>query len=352
MKNGLAVHTLLLVVLLPGCSRNAANQKAEHLTPTAASGQRPAAQDGAGEKAEDRELQKQIEQIAATAKGKVGVAAVVLESRAEGGEMKGEKARTSGATTTNTAASSVNQQFLVSLNSRDHFPMQSVYKLPIGMALMKQVDAGKLKLDQKVRVTKDDYSGTASHSPIRDKYPNGTELTINELMGWMLKESDGTASDVLMRLAGGPEAVNTYLHELKITDIVVLDTEKAFAEDHSLQYRNWATPEAAVSLLRALYDGRDLSEDSRALLLRLMTESNTGPKRLKGLLPAGTTVAHKTGTSATDNGITAATNDIGIVTLANGQHLALAVFVSESKADEVTREGVIAKIARAVWDKQ
>jgi len=51
---------------------------------------------------------------------------------------------------------------------------------------MKQVDAGKIKLDQKVRVTKSDFIGSASHSPIRDKNPNGVELTVNELMGWML----------------------------------------------------------------------------------------------------------------------------------------------------------------------
>jgi len=357
MKKRLAVYTLLVVALLPGCSRSATNRKTEGTTPQAENSQSPEVQIGAGDKAEDRELQKQIEQIAATAKGKVGVAAVVLESKDERGRMKDEKAPSKGAAVTNTAPSSLNQAsrpnqlFLVSLNPRDHFPMQSVYKLPIGMALMKQVDAGKLKLDQKVRLTKDDYVGTASYSPIRDKYPNGTELTVNELMGWMLRASDGTASDVLMRLAGGPEAVNAYLHELNITDIVVRDTEKAFAEDHSLQHRNWATPEAAVSLLRALYDGRGLSEGSRALLLKLMTESNTGPKRLKGQLPAGTIVAHKTGTSGTDNGITAATNDIGIITFPNGQHLAIAVFVSDSKEDEATREGVIAKIARAVWDK-
>ena len=82
-----------------------------------------------------------------------------------------------------------------------------------------------------------------------------------------------------------------------------------------------------------------------------MSESSTGPQRLKGLLPAGTVVAHKTGSSWTENGITAATNDIGIVTLPNGRHLAIAVFVSDSPADQATREGVIAKIARAVWER-
>jgi beta-lactamase class A len=62
------------------------------------------------------------------------------------------------------------------------------------------------------------------------------------------------------------------------------------------------------------------------------------------------TVAHKTGTAGSHKAITAATNDIGIITLPNGTHLAIAVFVSDSAADEATREGVIAKIAKAVLD--
>ena len=316
MKRTLLTHALLLISLISACSRGATT-RTDNPT-TRLTGSQPA-------KANDeqiRQLQNQLEQIASAAKGRAGVAALLLET--------GET---------------------VSLNSHDHFPMQSVYKLPIGMAVMKQVDAGKLKLDQKVRVTKDDFIGRSSHSPIRDKYPNGTELTVNELLAWMLLESDGTASDVLMKLAGGPETIQAYLTELGIKDMIVLDTEKAFAQDHSLQYRNWTTPEAAVTLLRALHERRALSETAHGLLLKLMTGSITGPKRLKGLLPAGTVVAHKTGTSGTENGVTAATNDIGIITLPNGQHLAIAIFVADSPADEATREGVIAKIAKAVWDK-
>jgi beta-lactamase class A len=132
--------------------------------------------------------------------------------------------------------------------------------------------------------------------------------------------------------------------------MVVLDTEDAFTKDHSLQYRNHASPHAAVSLLRVLYKRRGLSESSQALLLKFMTESTPGPQRLKGLLPAGTVVAHKTGTSGTEKGMTAATNDIGIITLPDGRHLAIAVFVSDSPADLATREGVIAKIAKAAFD--
>jgi len=267
-------------------------------------------------------LQPQLLEIASLAKGRVGAHAVVLET--------GET--------------------LASLNSRDHFPMQSVYKLPISMTVLKQVDEGKLKLDQKVRVTREDYVGPAAYSPIRDKNPSGTELTIDELLRYALSESDGTASDVLMKLAGGHIPVQMYVTDLPITDLIVLNTEKELSEDKTAQYRNSASPESAVALLRALWERRGLSESSQALILKYMTESKPGAQRLKGLLPAGTIVAHKTGTSGTDKGITAATNDIGVITLPNGKHLAIAVFVSDSPADEQTRERVIARIAKVVYD--
>lgn len=167
----------------------------------------------------------------------------------------------------------------------------------------------------------------------------------------MASESDNTASDVLLRLAGKPQTIAQYLRDLGINDIVVANTEKELGQDPSVQYRNYATPDATVSLLRAFYEGIGLSESSQALLLKLMTETATGAKRIKGLLPEGTVVAHKTGTSATVNGITAATNDVGLVTLSSGRHMAIAVFVSDSLAADETREEVIAKVAKAAWDE-
>src|ERR1043165_4227174 len=183
----------------------------------------------------DTATQNRITQIAAEAKGSVGVLAIILETNAT----------------------------VASLNPQAHFPMQSVYKLPISMAVIKQVDAGKLRLDQKVPVATEDYIGAAAHSPIRDKYPNGTSLTTEELLRYALSESDGTASDVLMKLAGGHEAVQAHLPPRGLTDMIVLDTENAFTQDHSLQYRNYTTPEAGVSLLRALFERRGLSESGQ-----------------------------------------------------------------------------------------
>jgi beta-lactamase class A len=229
--------------------------------------------------------------------------------------------------------------------------MQSVYKLPIAMAALRQVDDGKLKLTEAVRVEKSDFVRGGMNSPLRDKNPNGTETPLSELIGLSVSESDGTASDVLFRLSGGAEAIQKFLDEIKVSEVIVADPEKEIGKDWETQYRNWASPKGAVELLRAVHERRGLSEQSYALVLKVLTEATTGPKRLKGLLPAGTVVAHKTGTSGTRNGITSATNDIGIVSLPNGRHLAIAVFVSDSSADEATRERVIAKIARAAWDE-
>ena len=123
------------------------------------------------------------------------------------------------------------------------------------------------------------------------------------------------------------------------------------ARGDDVQYRNWATPPAAIQLLRAIQEGQGLSSSSRALLQEFMFASVPGPRRIRGLLPAGTRVAHKTGTSRTLGGLTRATNDVGIVLLPDARHLAVAVFVADSKADEATREAVIARVARAAWDR-
>jgi beta-lactamase class A len=122
------------------------------------------------------------------------------------------------------------------------------------------------------------------------------------------------------------------------------------SRDLLVQYTNFTTPRAAVALLAALQSSPRVPQRSRAILLTEMTNSTPGAKRLKGLLPAGTPVAHKTGTDGTIDGMTRATNDIGIITLTGGRHLAIAVFVKDSTADEATRESTIARIAKAVFD--
>ncbi|HKR59855.1 MAG TPA: class A beta-lactamase [Pyrinomonadaceae bacterium] len=268
----------------------------------------------------DSKLRSQIEEIARTTGGPVGVAVTLIE----GSE-------------------------LVVINGQQHFPMQSVYKLPIGMAVLQQIDQGKLKLDQKVTVKPDEFVRIGMHSPIRDKHPQGAELPLAEILRLAVSESDGTASDVLIRLAGGAAEIRAYLKNLGVDGMMVLDTEKEIGKSVDVQYRNWATPEGALALLKVVAEGRGLSPESHKLLMQMITETPTGPKRIKGLLPAGTVVAHKTGTGLSKE-LTRAVNDMGLVTLPNGQRLAVAVFVSDTKLDVEAAEAVIAKISQAAWN--
>jgi beta-lactamase class A len=268
------------------------------------------------------QLRERMEEIARETGGPVGAAAVIIE----GGRV-------------------------VSFNGSQRFPMQSVYKLPIAMAVLRAVDGGRLRLTQKVNVRPEDLVPERLHSPLRDNNPRGGEFTLRELLRLLIAESDGTASDVLLNLAGGPEKVKAYLRGLGVEGVNVETTERAMAQgDEQVQYRNSATPESMLTLLRALQEGRGLSRASRGLLLDFMLKSTPGPRRLKGMLPPGTPVAHKTGTSGTAEGLTRATNDVGIVTLPDGRHMAVAVFVSDTKAGADVREGVIAGVARAAWD--
>lgn len=233
----------------------------------------------------------------------------------------------------------------------DRFPMQSVYKFPIAMAALQQVDQGKIRLDQQIRVEKSDLIGGRQRSPIRDMHPDGGfNMSLKELLRYAVSESDGSASDVLLRVIGGPSKVQAMLKRLGVQGIKVMDTEKSIGRDNQVQYRNWAQPAEMVRLLKLFQQGKGLSKSSRALLLHWMTETETGLKRLKGNLPPGTVVAHKTGTSNTVNGVTAATNDVGLITLPNGNHLAIAVFVMDSPLSQDTRERAIAAFARLAWN--
>lgn len=265
-------------------------------------------------------LKQQFEEIAKVTGGPVGAAAMLLET--------GQ---------------------LITLNGDRRFPTQSVYKLPIAIAVYQRVDAGTLSLDQTVKIDSKDYVGRRAFT-IAEIYPQGAVLSVRDLVSYMIKESDGTACDALLRLLGGPEEVTKYLRGLGIENVNVARYEKEMWEDPKVAHENWSTPEGMAQVLRLLHEGKTLSAESNEALLAYMTNSRPGPKRLKGMLPPGTNVAHKTGTSGTINGVTAATNDVGLITLPNGKHLAVAVFVSDTRADLQTREGVIARIAKATWD--
>ena len=299
-------------------------------------------------------LEAELARIAPASGGTVGVAAIHIET--------GETASYNGAL---------------------RFPMQSVYKFPIAAQLLKRVDDGKVTLEEKVRVRREDLRW--GHSPVAERHPNGGEIPVRELMRLMVAESDNTASDLLMPLAGGPAAVTQLAASHGLDGIQVSRLEgqlhldfhgipdapgrmqrrtleslvKAVtpkARNEALQRyladpRDTATPLDMARLLALLQRGELLKPASTALLLQLMTDTQTGPNRLRAGLPAGTPLAHKTGTSSSHEGMTAVVNDVGIITLPGARgHVAIAVFVKEAKNGTPAAEAAIAQAARTAHE--
>lgn len=268
------------------------------------------------------DLAKELERIARPLGGRTGVSAVLVES--------GEH---------------------VALHGDQPFFMASVVKFPVALRALQQVDEGRLRLDQKVEVlTSDVAPGT---TVLGGKFNPGGRITIRELLNYMITASDNTACDVLMRLTGGPQAAMSRVQALGIQGIRIDRMEKQLAADFGRSHtrflnddRDTSTPDAMAALLAKFQTGEALKPESTAVLREMMEQSAAFTNRLKGLLPPGTVVAHKTGTWRD-----AATNDVGIVTLPGGaRHVAVAVFTNRSKRDLTTVERAIAEMARAVYD--
>ncbi|WP_221450991.1 class A beta-lactamase, subclass A2 [Pedobacter cryoconitis] len=239
----------------------------------------------------------------------------------------------------------------LTVNGGQHLPMQSVYKFHLALAVLNQVDQGKLQLDKKILIKKSDLLPN-TWSPLRDKYPNGeVEVPLSEILSYTISQSDNNGCDILFRLLGGPAQVNRYIHSLGIKEVSIVATEEQMHKNEQVQFTNWTTPRAATQLLKLFYGKSLLSETSHEFLWKVMAETTTGPNKIKGLLPPGTPVAHKTGSSGANKaGLTAASNDIGIVTLPNGKHFAVAAFVSMSKEDEKATDLIMAELTKASWD--
>jgi beta-lactamase class A/beta-lactamase class A VEB len=242
---------------------------------------------------------------------------------------------------------------VLAINGDSRFPMQSVFKFHIALAVLSEIDKGRFSLGQKIKIEKKDLLPNL-YSPLRDKYPDGASLTIAEILEYTVSASDNVGCEVLLRLLGGPHAVEEYFVKNKFKDVSIKFNEEQQQANWDLQFQNWTTPKAANEVLSAFYDNRKklLSKTSYDFIWKAMRDTETGRNRLRGRLPAGAVVAHKTGSSGMNRttGITAAVNDIGIVFLPNGRHFFISVFVTDSKEDAATNEKIIADISKATWD--
>lgn len=260
------------------------------------------------------------------------------------------------------------------------FPMQSVFKLPLAAAALAEVETGRLDLGERLRIAEEDLS--PPYSPIADAWPVRVDYTAGELLAAAVRDSDNTAADVLMGRIGGPGALTAWLVEKSVNEVRVDRYERQLQCDFFgmasfraawrgreaflaaknrvpaaerraaiIRYlsdpRDTATPRGMVDFLDKLEDGALLGAAAKARLEALMSGGRV-TSRLQAALPRGATLLHKTGSSWTDLGLNAATNDTGFVILPDRRRYAAAVFLSGTGLDAPARDAAITGLGRAM----
>ena len=273
-------------------------------------------------------LEREFERLATLSPGTLGVSVIHLESGRQ-----------------------------VSFRGGTRFPMASAYKVAISYELLRRVDAGDDKLERMVTLAPEDFhpgSGTltALFNPPGVDQP-GVSLSLRHLLELMILISDNSATDILLREVGGSVAVNKHLAALGVTSVQVDGPTKEMIANWRTngtgaegQLRNTAAPDGMAALLAKIHRGEGLKPESAKLFLDVLRRCQTGNARLKGLLPEGTVVLHKTGT------LGGVANDVGFIRLpGDAGTLAIAVFVKGADAATAEkRDRAIAEVARAAHD--
>jgi beta-lactamase class A len=230
----------------------------------------------------------------------------------------------------------------ISVRSKERFPMGSVYKVPIAIEVLRTQ-----QLDRVVTIEPKDFS--PGWSPLRDG-ANGKPIvmTIEDLAEWMVQASDNTACDALLRIVT-PRAVTKRMRDLGVPDIRIDRQEREMAADlrkpggvkrYATDPRDTTTPDAMLALFTLIAQKREgLSPANHEKLMRWMTETKTGPNRIKAGIPDAV-IAHKTGT------MPGTVNDVAII---DGRYV-LAIFTKASTTKDEKAEADIAAIAREVYD--
>ena len=279
------------------------------------------------------------------------------------------------------AVNDVSKGWIASVKGQDSFPQQSVSKLWVALTALDAIDQGRMSLDQDVVLWPSD--GSVFNQPISHQVTEaGYRTTVGNLMRRALIGSDNAANDKLMGLVGGPNAIHDMLARKALSGIKLAEDEKhlqariigltwsqdlspygAFEaaraalprEDRDAAMATYladpydgASPEGIVTALAALHRGELLSKAATEIMLETMAKATTGPRRLKGGLPSGWSIAHKTGTGQDFRGSAIGINDVGLITAPDGHTYAVAVMMRRTERRNEDRLELMQAVTRAV----
>lgn len=283
---------------------------------------------------------------------------------------------------TGIAITRIDGDWSVSRRGEEYFPQQSVSKTWVTLTALSQVDAGRLRLNQPVTITREDL--TLFNQPLAGRVQaNGSvQMTLGELIEQAIIHSDNTANDSILRTVGGPDAVRGFIanndlgrirfgpgERLLQSRAAGLEWQQRYSVATNFQTarsqlpmavrvaaldryladpEDGAAPLAITHALAKLARGDLLSPASTARMLDTMLRVRSGPQRLRAGVPAGWTVAHKTGTGQVLGSRSTGYNDIGILTAPDGTRYAVAVMLAETSASIPERMQLMQAVSRAV----
>jgi len=280
-------------------------------------------------------------------------ARVAAQSKGDAGSLEAkirELVDASGAETVGVAFRDLGTGREVAINPNASFHAASTMKVPVMMEVYRQAREGRLKLDEPVPV-KNEFKSIAdgsvfSVSPTDDseqtlyKKIGGTE-TVRELLRLMITESSNLATNIIIERVTAARVMDL-MHSSGARDMKVLrGVEDGKAFERGLN--NTTTARDLLILLRAIAEGSAVSRKAS----REMTDVLLAQKFNEGIpagVPAGTRVAHKTGS------ITKINHDAGIVFLPGRRKPYVLVVLVRGLAEEERAHKLIADISRLVYE--
>lgn len=221
----------------------------------------------------------------------------------------------------------------------ERFAMCSTFKLPLVAAVLKRVDSGQESLERRVSY---EQSAVLEYAPVASQHV-ADGMTVAELCAASITVSDNTTANLLLETLGGPAGLTAYFRSLG-DQVSRLDRNEPMLNTAILgDERDTTTPNAMLSMLRALLIADALSAASRQRLTDWLVATTTGAKRLRAGLPAGYRVGDKTGTG--NNG---ATNDVAIAWPPGKAPLLIAAYSQGSSASTDACSEALAQVARVI----
>jgi beta-lactamase class A len=228
------------------------------------------------------------------------------------------------------------------------FTMCSTFKFSLAAAILAQIDAGTLDGSALIPFGRSDL---IANSPVTTEALAKGALPLLTLAHAAQTVSDNAASNLLLRLIGGPEGLTRFWRSLG-DHVSRLDRyEPDLNHTEGDDPRDTTAPTAIARTMAAILTGTVLKPASRARLIGWMVETRTGMARLRAGLPSGWRAGDKTGTVDPDNGRIARTNDLAAIwPQGRGPVMIAAFYESPAGMPPPEREATLAQAGRIATD--